>query len=474
MKLAAAGGAPPPAVGGGGGNGATPTVAPVAAGGGAKAPVLPPARAPTAGSMQILINPNQPIKDRPIVALAAGVYSNTILDYEIKADHRCRQATMGLPDGGAIVGDFAIARYIARAAPASSLLPQDPSHLAVVDAWVDYAQSLMLLEEQQRVQAVAMTLTKVLQKQTYVVGTSMSLADITLFAVIGFPAEVEGLAAIEQHIPIEATAALRWIEMMGCSPAIREATQLALGVANGTEAVFDEGADMDPLVSGMNLLEGGIVGNVTTRFPPEPSGYLHIGHSKAVLLNDYYARRYKGRLIVRFDDTNPSKEKEEYEQSIVEDLAALGVKPDMVSYTSDYFGAIYNFALVMINNGMAYMDDTPQEQMKIERADRTESPRRTQSPVEAKEFFLKMCSGSEEGAAWCLRAKIDMKSDNGTMRDPVLFRSVPSLLFLLLSMSSTLRFTHFEYLLTIALRADKTQHLTTVPALTSKHILRMT
>ena len=139
-------------------------------------------------------------------------------------------------------------------------------------------------------------------------------------------------------------------------------------------------------------------------------------------MNDYYARHYKGRLIVRFDDTNPSKEKEEYEQSIVEDLAVLGVKPDMVSYTSDYFGAIYDFALFMIDNGLAYMDDTPQEQMKIERSERKESNRRSQSPQEAKEYFLKMCSGSEDGSVWCLRAKIDMSSDNGTMRDPVLFR----------------------------------------------------
>ena len=179
---------------------------------------------------------------------------------------------------------------------------------------------------------------------------------------------------------------------------------------------------MESLVSGMNLLEGGVIGNVVTRFPPEPSGYLHIGHSKAVLLNDYYARRYKGRLIVRFDDTNPTKEKAEYEQSIVEDLAVLGVKPDMVSYTSDYFACIYDYALWMIDNSLAYMDDTPQETMKIERAERKESQRRSQSPQDAREFFLAMCSGSEDGSRWCLSAKIDMSSDNGTMRDPVLFR----------------------------------------------------
>lgn len=423
MKLATASGTPAAA-----GSGGAPAAAVATAGAKAKVVAsnkggsMPPARTPMAESFQILVNPNQPLKDRPVVALAAGVFSNTMLDYEIKSDHRCRQATMGLPDGGAIVGDFAIARYIARRAPKSGLLPESPSALAIVDAWTDYAQSLSLLEEQQRVTAVAMTLTKALQQQTYVAGSGLTLADIALFAVLGFPTEAEAQAAIKQYLPAEATVARRWIEMMTTSPTIRKATQLAIGVSNNNEAVFDEGAVLDPLVPGMNLLEGGIIGNVTTRFPPEPSGYLHIGHAKAVLLNDYYARRYKGRLIVRFDDTNPSKEKEEYEQSIVEDLGKLGVVPALVTYSSDYFSVIYNYAIFMIDNGLAFMDDTPQEEMKIERGERKESKRRSLSPQEAKDYFLKMCSGSEAGSGWCLRGKIDMSSDNGTMRDPVLFR----------------------------------------------------
>lgn len=347
-------GGPPPAAATGGAAGAKTNLAVV------KRSVLPAARAPSAQSLQILVNPNQPLRERPIVAFASAVILNTIGDYTIFSDHRCRQATMGLPDGGAIVGDLAIARCMCRRASKCELLPSDPSKLAIVDAWIDYAQSLTLLDEKQRVTAVAMTLTKALQNQTYVVGASMTLADIALFASLGFPAEAQSRAGIDQHLPKEATAARRWIEMMRRSPAIKEATQLALGVANSTEAVFDEGGSLEGLVSGMNLLEGGVIGNVVTRFPPEPSGYLHIGHSKAVLLNDYYARRYKGRLIVRFDDTNPSKEKAEYEQSIVEDLAVLGVKPDLISYTSDYFGCIYDYALWMIENSLAYMDDTPQ------------------------------------------------------------------------------------------------------------------
>ena len=214
---------------------------------------------------------------------------------------------------------------------------------------------------------------------------------------------------------------MRWTNMLANHPAVQKTTQLALGVNGSTEADFT-GTKLEDLVSGMNLLEGATPGSVVTRFPPEPSGYLHIGHAKAVLLNDYYARRYKGRLIVRFDDTNPSKEKEEYQQSTVGDLGLLGVKPGVVTYTSDYFKAIYGYAMQMIDNGLAYMDDTPQEQMKQERADRVESKHRNQTPEQAKELFLLMNSGKPDGAAWCLRAKIDMSSDNGTMRDPVLFR----------------------------------------------------
>jgi bifunctional glutamyl/prolyl-tRNA synthetase len=386
-------------------------------------PVAPP-KAPSADSLQIVINPNHPLEQRPLVALAAAVLTNTVVEYTLFSDHRSRQPTMGLPNGGgAVVGDFAIARYIVRSASGSSgLMPASASELSVIDTWVDYAQSLMRLDLSQRVPAVALTLMHALQRRTFVVGETMTLADLCLFAALGFPAESETFKAFQEHLPPEATAAARWADMMRHSPAVKVATQLAIGVAGNAEAVFEEGIELEPLVSGMSLLEGGISGRVITRFPPEPSGYLHIGHAKAVLLNDYYARRYNGRLIVRFDDTNPSKEKEEYQQSIVEDLERLGVKPDMVTYTSDYFGAIQEYAKCMIQNGLAYMDDTPQEQMKTERSERKESKRRGQSPEEAMEYFKQMCEGSEEGSVWCLRAKIDMSSDNGTLRDPVLYR----------------------------------------------------
>lgn len=102
---------------------------------------------------------------------------------------------------------------------------------------------------------------------------------------------------------------------------------------------------------------------VVTRFPPEPSGYLHIGHAKAAMLNQYFAQQYNGKLIIRFDDTNPTKEKQEFEDSILEDLRLLGVKGDIFSYSSDYFQQLYDYAIKMIELGKAYCDDT--EQAKV-------------------------------------------------------------------------------------------------------------
>jgi len=368
---------------------------------------------------QIVINPNAPLGERPVACLAVAVLSNTILDYSIVSDHMSRHAALGLPSGGAVVGDFAMARYVCRAAN-SDLAGGAIEGQAVMDAWIDYAQTLTQLPQEQKINAIAMTLEHAIQNRTYLVGNSMSMADICLFAALGFPSQLEDKTAVLGALPEGAKTAKRWITMIASSSAVMEATQLAVGVSN-KEAMFED-KPLEPLAEGMALLEGAIPGRTVTRFPPEPSGYLHIGHGKAVLLNDYYARRYRGRLIVRFDDTNPSKEKEEFQQSIIEDLGKLGVKPDLVTFTSDYFATIKGYAEYLIKNGLAYMDDTPQEQMKAERMERKNSKHHDQSVEDAMNYFKLMCSGSEEGSSWCLRAKINMQSVNGTLRDPVLYR----------------------------------------------------
>jgi glutamyl-tRNA synthetase len=137
------------------------------------------------------------------------------------------------------------------------------------------------------------------------------------------------------------------------------------------------------------------MGNVVTRFPPEPSGYLHIGHAKAALLNQYFAEQYKGKLIVRFDDTNPSKEKVEFEESIKEDLKLIGITADVITHTSDYFDTIYDLAIQIIKNGKAYVDDTDQATMREQRMDGIASKNRDLSVEENLKRFEEMKNATE-------------------------------------------------------------------------------
>lgn len=153
------------------------------------------------------------------------------------------------------------------------------------------------------------------------------------------------------------------------------------------------------------------------------SGYLHIGHAKAALLNDYFAHQlYKGTLLLRFDDTNPSKEKQEYQDAIIEDLALMGIKPDKTSFTSDWLQTLYEYAIRMIKEGNAYADDTTQEVMKHERMEGIASKNREKSPEDSLAIFEEMKKGSEIGLKNCIRAKLSADSPNKALRDPVIYR----------------------------------------------------
>ncbi|KAF5204497.1 Glutamine--trna ligase [Thalictrum thalictroides] len=167
------------------------------------------------------------------------------------------------------------------------------------------------------------------------------------------------------------------------------------------------------------------VGQVCLRFAPEPSGFLHIGHSKAALLNQYFAQRYKGRLIIRFDDTNPTKESNEFVDNLLKDIETLGIKYDDVTYTSDYFPQLMEMAESLILKGKAYVDDTPREQMQKERMDGIESISRNNSPEKNMELWKEMIAGSERGTKCCLRGKLDMQDPNKSLRDPVYYRCNP-------------------------------------------------
>lgn len=174
-------------------------------------------------------------------------------------------------------------------------------------------------------------------------------------------------------------------------------------------------------------LAQGKVNNVYTRFPPEPNGYLHIGHAKSICLNFGIARDYQGMCNLRFDDTNPVKEDVEYVDSIKQDVEWLGFKwQDQVRYASDYFDQLYGYAIELIEKGLAYVDELSPEQIREYRGTLTEagknSPYRERSVEENLALFEKMRNGEFAEGAACLRAKIDMASPFMVMRDPVLYR----------------------------------------------------
>lgn len=168
------------------------------------------------------------------------------------------------------------------------------------------------------------------------------------------------------------------------------------------------------------VLKGAKDGEVTTRFPPEPSGYLHIGHVKAAMLNYHYSQMFKGEMIMRFDDTNPSNEKHEYETSILEDVKAMGITYLKLTYTSDSFDLIAEKCSWMLENGHAYCDNTPTEQMRDERMKGIESKNRNTTPEENLKIWDAMQKGEHKD--YCVRAKISMTTKNKCMRDPVMYR----------------------------------------------------
>jgi glutamyl-tRNA synthetase len=164
-------------------------------------------------------------------------------------------------------------------------------------------------------------------------------------------------------------------------------------------------------------------GPMVMRFPPEPSGYLHIGHAKAALLNDIFAHQQPGgTLICRFDDTNPSKEKAEFQDSILDDLKSIEIIPDKVTHSSNYFQEMYELALKLIKEGKAFADDSELGRGDEDRKNRLPSKRRDLSVEATLKHFAEMKTGSEEGQRWCLRARIAYDSPNGTLRDPVIYR----------------------------------------------------
>lgn len=357
---------------------------------------------------------------------------------------------------GSISGDENIARFLLRTQGGSLYADRTAWESAQIDQWLAIYASFCNASSSNPNTSLPQLLTLIdshVSQRTYLVGETLSVADIAIaimmkklgFSPAPFSAK-EPLSAEAMKMP----NVFRWFYL--CSSKIpAEYTSIPItfipnvlpaakkednvnsannevkknkdnndsnkgkGKNKDVDASADDGGALPPL-------EGAVEGQVVTRFPPEPSGYLHIGHCKAALLNQFYAQKYKGKLIVRFDDTNPSKEKEEFEDNIIKDLATLKIKPDIVSHSSDHFKVLEEYARKLIKAGLGYMDNTDQATMQEERMAKKNSVHRDVDVKTNLDIFEKLVKGEKDFQNYCLRAKIDMQSLNGTMRDPVLYR----------------------------------------------------
>ncbi|KAK6498727.1 hypothetical protein TWF481_011302 [Arthrobotrys musiformis] len=252
--------------------------------------------------------------------------------------------------------------------------------------------------------------------RSFIVGYAPSIADIAVYGALRGNTQFYSLVRKATYINVN-----RWGKYLESIPSFNQAIESAKAAEAAKKAAATGGKKTQSgnFEIGLSNTDKGVV----TRFPPEPSGYLHIGHAKAAMLNQYFANMYKGKMIVRFDDTNPSKEKQEYQDSILEDLSLLGIHGDRVTFTSDYFQELYELCVTMIKEGKAYCDDTPQEQMRDERFNGIASANRDKSVADNLQIFTEeMKNATEKGRTFCVRAKISVDDPNKALRDPVIYR----------------------------------------------------
>ncbi|KAH7986235.1 hypothetical protein HPB52_025115 [Rhipicephalus sanguineus] len=286
-------------------------------------------------------------------------------------------------DGGKSFGSSAlISRFLARAVPDGQLYGNTVLERTEVDHWIEFATARLSRGSDAGFAHALGCLDKALASVTYLVGRAVTLADIAVWeALYGNPAWHAALAA--QRCPQNVS---RWYRFIAEQPNVKD-----------------------------------VVSNLPAGVAPA-SGYLHVGHAKAALLNQYYQQAFKGKLIMRFDDTNPEKEKEDFEKVILDDVKKLEITPDRFTFTSDYFELLLQKCEELLKKGLAYVDDTDAETMKAEREQRIESKNRSNTVEQNLKLWEEMKKGSERGLSAACRAKIDMNSNNGCMRDPALYR----------------------------------------------------
>ncbi|XP_056021865.1 bifunctional glutamate/proline--tRNA ligase-like isoform X2 [Ostrea edulis] len=322
-------------------------------------------------------------------------------------------------EGTTLTNNFTICRFLANKFPDSALYGNTILEASEIDHWMTFAADSLSCAA--KFCTALSYLDKSLEPVTYMVGRSLTLADFAVWEVLQSSSKFQSLLASDDA-GVNVTRYYKFL----CNQLVFKIAQNHL-VKTGSNKKSDKKSDQSAKKDEGKFVDlpGAEIGKVVVRFPPEASGYLHIGHAKAALLNYHYREMFKGTLIMRFDDTNPAKENEEFEQVILEDVAMLGIKYDKFSYTSDHFDLLQKHCEKMIRLGKAYVDNTDPETMKKEREERKDSVNRNNGVEKNLAMWEEMKKGTAKGQTCAVRAKIDMKSDNGCMRDPTLYRCKP-------------------------------------------------
>ncbi|XP_055848548.1 bifunctional glutamate/proline--tRNA ligase [Episyrphus balteatus] len=367
-------------------------------------------------SIKLTANVNNP----PISGLATAHLINETTPVEITWGN---ETALLFPDNRRLVchSNNDVLRALAREAPQYKLYGETAIERTQIDHWLSFS-----LTCDDDISWAMSFLDKSIAPVTFLVANKLTIADFALFNEMHSRYELLAAKGIPAHVQ-------RWYDLISAQPLIQKVLQTLPDEARVKAKRINKSSSKEKeqvaTKPGERKQEGKFVdlpgaemGKVIVRFPPEASGYLHIGHAKAALLNQYYQQAFNGKLIMRFDDTNPAKETVEFENVILGDLEMLEIKPDLFTHTSNYFDLMLDYCETMIKDGKAYVDDTDPATMKIEREQRVESKNRSNDVDKNMAMWKEMLVGSEAGQKCCVRAKIDMSSPNGCMRDPTIYR----------------------------------------------------
>ncbi|KAK9303850.1 hypothetical protein QLX08_004581 [Tetragonisca angustula] len=371
---------------------------------------------------KVIIDPKNPPIDTLIVVEIINSQNKEKIEIIWSNDWKCDGNIQLTDSQNKVLGKRSsdVSRYFARTICTNLYGGVNPCEKTQVDHWLSFAigplGSYHLKED------ALSYLDNILMTNTWLVSKKLTIADIHIFCVL---VDKKFLTQFEKKF-INIT---RWYKQMLSLPTV---TEVLLSVKKNAKLSSDNNAPSEKTITkqiGQRKQEGKFInlpgaemGKVIVRFPPEASGYLHIGHAKAALLNQYYAQKFQGQLIMRFDDTNPAKENVDFEKAILEDLELLQIKPDKFTHSSDYFDLMLEYCTKLIKDGKAYVDDTPADIMKEQRDQKLMSSNRNNSIEKNLELWNEMQQGSAKGQECCVRAKIDYQSTNGCLRDPTIYR----------------------------------------------------